>query len=402
MATREKNAEASKGGMRNVFALGFVSFFTDVSSEMVFSLLPAFLLVEIGASRAVLGIIEGLAESLSYVLRMVSGVISDRFKRRKPLVLIGYALSTVVKPLFAVAHTWIDILTIRVGDRVGKGVRTSPRDALLSESVAEKRMGAAFGLHRTLDQLGAIIGPLIASALMLFFAFTARHVFWISFIPGSIALSILILLVKEREGITRKTRLLGNVRRVFSGNFPWLLLAVAVFSLGSFNFSFVLVKAEELNIHVALIPIVYGLINASHTAIAIPSGMLSDKIGKEKVLIMGYAVFGISAFLLWASYSQLHAFLVAAVYGVYMGVVETVQRALIPKYAPKELRGTAYGLYYLTVGSCFLAANIVVGALWDTMGIKAAATYSLTTTIIAIVGLSLLFLRKPTEPKHKR
>ena len=395
MAAREKNAEASKSSMRNVFALGFVSFFTDVSSEMVFSLLPAFLLVEIGASRAVLGVVEGLAESLSYVLRMVSGVISDRFRRRKPLVFIGYALSTAVKPLFAVAHTWIEVLAIRISDRVGKGVRTSPRDALLSESVAEKRMGVAFGLHRTLDQLGAIIGPLIASALMLFFAFTARDVFWVSFIPGSIALAILVFLVKEREGASRKARLLGDVRRVFSGNFPWLLLSVAVFSLGAFNFSFVLAKAEELNVHVALIPIVYAVINVSHTAVAIPSGVLSDKIGKEKVLIVGYAVFAVSAFLLWASNSQWCAFLVAVVYGVYMGIVETVQRALIPKYAPKELRGTAYGLYYLTAGSCFLVANIVVGALWDTVGIMAAATYSITTTIIAIAGLSLLLLRKP-------
>ena len=395
MATQKKNTEVSKNGVRNVFALGFVSFFTDVSSEMVFSLLPAFLLIEVGASRAILGFVEGLAESLSYVLRMVSGVLSDHFKRRKPLVFVGYAVSTVVKPLFAVAHTWIDVLAVRVGDRVGKGVRTSPRDALLSESVAEKRMGAAFGLHRTLDQLGAILGPLIASALMLFFALTARDVFWVSFIPGFLALLILVFLVREREGVPSKTRLFSDVRRVFSGSFPWLLLAVAVFSLGAFNFSFVLVKAEELNVPMALVPVVYGVINVFHTVIAIPSGVLSDVIGKEKVLIVGYAVFAVSVFLLWASNSQLHAFLIAAVYGVYTGVVETVQRALIPKYAPKELRGTAYGLYYLAVGSCFLVANIVVGALWDAIGITAAAAYSTTTTIIAIVSLSLLLLRKP-------
>ncbi|HDQ06046.1 MAG TPA: MFS transporter, partial [Candidatus Bathyarchaeota archaeon] len=195
MKTPVAEKKVKKQSVRNVFALGFVSFFTDMSSEMVFSLLPTFLLGLPGSSRTVLGLIEGTAEALSYALRAVSGFFSDKFKKRKIFVLLGYALSNAVKPLFAVARAPFDVLLIRVGDRVGKGVRTSPRDALLSESVSEKRRGAAFGLHRTLDQAGAIVGPVIASIAMLLLGFTIRDVFWLSLIPGTIALFILLFLV---------------------------------------------------------------------------------------------------------------------------------------------------------------------------------------------------------------
>ena len=184
----------------NVLSLGLVSFFTDVSTEMIFSILPSFILSLPGAGYDVLGIIEGLAESLSYGLRSISGVFSDKFRRRKAIVFIGYAFSTLTKPLFALSSTASQVLVIRVGDRVGKAVRTSPRDALLSESVPEEQLGRSFGIHRTLDQLGAVLGPVIASSLIMFFGATARDIFWISFIPGTIALIVLIVLVKEKVG----------------------------------------------------------------------------------------------------------------------------------------------------------------------------------------------------------
>ena len=393
-----KSGESSVVALRNVLALGFVSFFTDVSSEMCFSILPAFILGLPGATRSVLGVIEGLAEALSYGMRAVSGLFSDRFRRRKAIVFVGYAFSNAVKPLFSVAQTAIDALLIRVGDRVGKGVRTSPRDALLSESVSGERMGFAFGLHRTLDQMGAILGPILASAFMLLLGFTMRDVFWLSFIPGLVALLILVILVKERVSKpTGEAKLLRGMRDVLKGRFSLLLLIVGLFSIGAFNFSFILLRAKEAGVPEALIPLVYAVINVAHTLIAIPAGLLSDRIGKERVLIMGYGTFLTSALLLSVSFrSPLYAFLVAIIYGTYMGVVETVQRALVPGYAPSDLIGTAYGLYYLVVGGAFLIANTLFGTLWDYVGLTIAGSYSLITSLIAI-GSMIVFLMGGTR-----
>jgi MFS family permease len=388
----EKKVERSS--FRNLFALGFVSFFTDMSSEMVFSLLPTFLLGLPGSSRAVLGLIEGTAEALSYALRAVSGIFSDKFRKRKLFVLVGYALSNAVKPLFAVARAPFDVFVIRVSDRVGKGVRTSPRDALLCESVSEKRRGAAFGLHRTLDQAGAIVGPVIASTAMLILGFTVRDIFWLSLIPGSIALFIILFLVKERAGkSTSEFKLLAGIKSALKGNFSLLLIIVCIFSLGAFNFSFVLLNAQEAGIADSLIPLVYAAVNVAHTAIAIPAGVLSDRVGKEKVMLLGYGVFLSTTLLILLPATGYVALLVAVFYGAYVGVVETVQRALIPDYVGEKLRGTAYGLYYLVVGSAFFVSNAVVGSLWEYFGSSVASTYSITLSVIAILAM-ILFVRK--------
>ena len=192
-------------GYRNILALGLVSFFTDVSTEMSLSILPFFIVQNLGATATLLGIIEGVAEAIGYVFRMISGVISDRLGKRKLLVFVGYAFSTAVKPLFAVAKSWTDALAVRIGDRVGKSVRTSPRDALLSESISDEHLGKAFGLHRTLDQAGGIVGPLLASVLLLLVGFGFREIFWVSFIPGLVALVVLLVFVKETAGKPRKT-----------------------------------------------------------------------------------------------------------------------------------------------------------------------------------------------------
>jgi MFS family permease len=381
---------------RNIFALGFVSFFTDVSSEMVFSLLPTFLLGLPGASIAILGFIEGTSEALSYALRAVSGVFSDKFRKRKLLVLVGYGVSNAVKPLFAIARAPFDVFVIRVSDRVGKAVRTSPRDALLSESVSEKRQGAAFGLHRALDQAGAIMGPVIASSALLVVGLTIRDVFWLSLIPGAIALLILLFAVKERIGkADGEFQLLAGIKTVLKGNFSRLLIVVGIFSLGAFNFSFVLLNAQEAGIADSFIPLVYAAVNVAHVAIAIPAGVLSDRVGKEKVMILGYGVFLFSVILiLLLPLNGFNAFLVAVFYGAYFGVIETVQRALIPSYVNSNLRGTAYGVYYLIVGSAFFVSNAVVGSLWEYFGSSIASAYSIITSITAIAFMILFLIRK--------
>jgi MFS family permease len=395
MKKTENEKKGEKSSLRNLFALGFVSFFTDMSSEMVFSLLPAFILGLPGSSTAILGFIEGTAEALSYALRAVSGVFSDKFRKRKLFILGGYALSNVIKPFFAVARTPLDALVIRVTDRVGKVVRTSPRDALLSESVSEKRRGAAFGLHRTLDQAGAIVGPVIASMGLLFLGFTVRDLFWLSLIPGAIALFIILFVVKERVSKSSKDfQLFEGIRSVLKGNFSRLLIVVAIFSFGAFNFSFVLLNAKEAGVIDSLIPLVYAVVNVAHTAIAIPAGVLSDRVGKEKVMLLGYGVFLVTTLLILLPVNGSVALLVAIFFGGYTGVIETVQRALIPDYVEKNLRGTAYGIYYLIVGSAFFVSNAVVGSLWEYFGSSLASTYSIITSVIAISAMLLFIIKK--------
>jgi len=388
--------EPETDGMKNVFALGIVSFFTDVSSEMVFSLLPLFVVGLPGSGAETLGIIEGLAEALGNGLRAVSGFFSDKFKKRKMIVLIGYAFSNAVKPLFAVAQTVIDVLVIRVADRIGKGIRTSPRDALLSESIPEKRRGMAFGVHRTLDQSGAIIGPLFASLALYVLGFNIRDIFWISFIPGFLALVVLLVFVQEKVvKMSGEFKFLAGIRGVLKGNFPFLLFVVGIFSLGAFNYSFILLNASEAGIDYRVVPILYMLINVAHTLVAIPSGILSDRIGKEKVLMMGYGSFLATVVLLYLFPAHyVFAFLVALIFGVYDGINNTVARALIPKYTASEFRGTVYGLYYLVVGLCYLVANVVVGALWQTTGPAVSATYSIILSTVAIIGMMIFTIRQ--------
>jgi MFS family permease len=389
----ESKAEVNTDSRRNIFALGFASFFTDVSSEMVFSLLPTFLLGLPGASVAILGFVEGTAEALSYALRSVSGIFSDKFRKRKLLVLVGYGVSNAVKPLFAIARAPLDVLVIRVSDRVGKAVRTSPRDALLSESVSDKRRGAAFGLHRALDQAGAIVGPVIASAALLILGLTIRDVFWLSLIPGTVALLILLFFVKERVSKSAgEFQLLAGIKTVLKGDFSRLLVIVGVFSLGAFNFSFVLLNAQEAGIADSFIPLVYAAVNVAHVAVAIPAGVFSDRVGKEKVMILGYSVFLSTVMLmLFLPVNGFNAFLVAALFGAYFGVIETVQRAIVPEYVDSSLVGTAYGIYYLIVGSAFFVSNAVVGSVWGYFGSSMAVTYSVLTSVVAI-ALMVLFL----------
>lgn len=383
-----RDRTAREAGFVNVVWLGVVSFFTDISTEMILGLLPLFILTELGGTRALLGLVEGLAEALSYVVRLFSGAISDRVGRRKLLTMVGYGFSTVAKPLFGLARVWSDALIIRGLDRVGKGVRTTPRDALLSESISAKDLGKAFGLHRSLDQVGAVVGP--GLAILLLPLVGMRGIFWLSFLPAGVALLVLLLFVRESRVEPRRTSVFENVRGVVQGRFLLLLLILAIFSLGVYNFSFVLVKAFDLGVSTLL---AYMVINISHTLVGFPSGFLADKIGKERTLTLSFGVFAFTSFLgFYLTGNPLYAYVIALVYGTYMGIAETVQRAVIPKYAPEALRGTAYGVYNLVIGFAFLFANVIFGLLSEYIGPATAFQYSLTMAIVALGGM-LLFLR---------
>jgi len=360
---------------------------------MILGVLPMFIVNNLGASKAILGAIEGSSELTSYVFRMISGSLSDKVRKRKIFVIIGYGLSTISKPFFTIASSWLDAFIVRAVDRIGKGVRTAPRDALIADSVSESISGKAFGIHRTIDQMGAIAGPLAAFAILQ--TMDIQAVFLLSLIPGAIAVIILIFFVKEVaiKKLASSTTIFGNIRCLLKKNKAFVMLTIitGVFSLGAFNFSFILLKASDLGVDQSFIPIVYALINVAHTIVGIPAGILADKIGKEKVLLISYGIFAVSSILMVVSINNVSfAYVLAVIFGLCVGISETVQRAIIPKYVTTELRGTAYGLYSLVTGICFFISNITFGFIWDIYGINMAVVYSVSLSIIAIIGMIIL------------
>jgi MFS family permease len=373
---------------------------------MILGILPLYVVNNLGASRAILGTMEGSAELVSYASRMISGSLSDYFQKRKIFVLIGYGLSTASKPFLAFSTTWIDVFAVRVTDRVGKGIRTAPRDALISDSVSTTISGKAFGIHRTIDQMGAILGPIAAFAILQIL--DIQWVFLFSLIPGAVAVIILVFYIKEVfVGKTSpsalqkvKASMLTKIRTLIKGNRHFLVLLIisGIFSLGAFNFSFVLLKSQDFGIAEDDIPLVYVVINVTHTLIGIPIGVLADKIGKEKVLAIGFSIFVLSLMLmvLLDSNQYLFAYLIAAIFGLYMGTMETVQRAVIPVYVVPEMRGTAFGLFYMVIGLGFFVCNTIFGLLWDTFNFNAAAIYGIILSVGAIIAM-LLFIRRPKQ-----
>ena len=381
-----------KYSWKNVRNLGFVSFFTDMSSEMIFGILPLFIIDDLGAGKSILGFVEGMGEAVGYGTRTVSGTISDKIGKRKSLIVLGYGLSTLAKPFFAISAIWAHVLGVRVVDRIGKGVRTSPRDALLADSIEPANQGRAFGLHRTMDQAGAIIGPLIAFGLLYYFEI--RDIFWFSLIPGIVALFILIRHVKERKITPKNQSVFANFREVLQGKFLIFLLIITVFSIGAFNFSFILVESSELGLEDNFVPLVYVVINIMHTLVGLPSGILADKIGTEKVVLLSFTLFLLTCIIgFFESEFVIVGFVMAAIFGLYHGMTITSQRTMVSRYVPEQLRGTAFGMYYLFVGLSFLVANLVFGVLWDNLGSQTAFGYSVTTTVMALILLSIFMIK---------
>jgi MFS family permease len=385
-------------GLKNVFYMGLVSFFTDFSTEMVMSVLPLYIVKDLDLSRTILGAIEGSGEFVNYIFRIPSGYISDKIRKRKILVIIGYGISTISKPFFIFVTTFADTITVRIIDRIGKGIRTAPRDALIVDSVDELNTGKAFGVHRTLDQIGAIIGPLFAFLILELFGGNIQYIFLISIVPGIISLIIVIYFVKDKIIINKKEivkiTFFSNLKNLFIENkiYIYIVIILGIFSLGAFNYSFVLLKSTDLGVEQNFVPIIYAIINITHTAIGIPAGILSDRVGKEKVLLIGFLLFVISALLMYFSEINniIYIISIPLIYGLYVGISETVQRALISRYVSEHNRGTAFGFYGLIIGICFLIGNITFGLLWDNYDISIALLYSLTLTTLAIFSMVVL------------
>ena len=377
-------------GFKNVVRLGYVSLFTDLSTEMILGLLPVFIHDQLGASYAIVGLIEGSAEAMNDFFRIVTGVITDRIARRKSLVLLGYGLSSLAKPLFALTTTWGQAFIVRVTDRAGKGTRTSPRDALISDSIAKSQAGKAFGVHSSLDQVGAVLGPLTAFFVFPLIGF--RGVFWLSFAPAIVSLIVLLFFVTETVGLKKQRHFFENASAVLNRRFVYLLAALSIFSIGAYNFSFILLRASSLGIPDGQIPLVYVTINALSVVAAFPSGILADKVGKIPVILLSYFIFivtSVTGIMLVGNWS--YGFVIASVFGLYLGISDPVQRAIIPDFTKTELKGTAYAIYYLTAGVCSLLANSIFGYLWTIATSSVAFQYALATSAVGGIAL-ILFL----------
>jgi len=377
---------------RGIVALGLVSLFMDMSSEMIHGLLPLFLTTTLGASALVVGLIEGLGEATAQITKLFSGVMSDRSGKRKPLAVLGYGLSAVTKPLFALAGAPVWILAARLADRVGKGIRGAPRDALVADLVEPAQHGAAYGLRQTLDTVGAFAGPLVAIALMLLLAGNIRAVFAFAIIPAVVAVAILMLFVheppvktapKERPRLNRASlAALGPGVRIAIG------LGVAM-TMARFSEAFLILRASEVGLKAVWLPGVLVVMNVVYALAAWPVGVLADRVGKTGLLVLGFAVLVVADLVLALGQGIGVVLVGVALWGLHMGLTQGLLSALVAGAAPAGLRGTAFGLFNLATGLALLVANALAGALWAGFGSEATFLTGAGLALLAMAGLGL-------------
>lgn len=390
------------GGLsRNVLLLGLVSMLTDVSSEMIFPLLPLFLVNILRTDASIVGLIEGIAESSADIMKMFSGWWSDKMGKRKPFVLAGYGLSTMTKPLFALAATWQQVMGVRFTDRLGKGLRVSARDVMIVESTEARFRGKAFGFRKMMDSLGAVIGPLIAFALLpLFISATDpsaayRGVFWLSVIPAVLAV-ILLLFVKETEPKNHNHSHYSFKASLqhLGPNFNRLLFVSVLLALSNFSAAFMVLRAHELGYGIELVPLLYVAFNITYAAFAIPAGSLSDRIGRKPVLAAGHALFALTCLGFAFSGDGLGMWILFALYGIFLAIRETLQRAFIADMVDDDVIGTAFGSFQAAVGIAALPASVIAGILWQVYGSQAAFIFGAAIALISAVLLVLMVKEK--------
>lgn len=377
-----------------VWVLGFVSLLMDVSSEMIHSLLPVFMTVVLGTSATTVGLIEGIAEATALIAKVFSGVISDYVGKRKWLAVIGYGLGALTKPLFAVATGAGWVLAARFTDRIGKGIRGAPRDALIADVTDPAVRGAAFGLRQSLDTVGAFVGPLLAMGLMLLWANDFRAVFWVAVIPGLMAVMLLLFGVREPEKAVPAGKTAFPISRAALRLLPtaywWVVAAGAVLTLARFSEAFLVLRAQQGGLALALVPLVMVLMNVVYAVCAYPLGKLADKMDHRTLLAAGIVPLLIADLLL--AYSGSLPWVAAGLvfWGLHMAATQGLLAAMVADTAPPELRGTAFGLFNLGSGAAMLVASVVAGMLWD--GFGAQATFH-AGAIFALLALGLLILR---------
>jgi len=375
---------------RGVWVLGFVSLLMDISSEMIHGLLPMFLVTTLGASALVVGVIEGLGESTALVVKMFSGTLSDYLGKRKALAVAGYAMGALSKPLFAIAPVAGVVLAARLIDRVGKGIRGAPRDAMVADMTPPEIRGAAFGLRQALDTVGAFTGPLLAVGLMLLWSDDFRAVFWVAVIPGLASVALLALGVREpaTEGGARVNPIRTENLRRLPGAY-WQVVAVgAVFTLARFSEAFLVLRAQEGGMPIALVPLVMVAMNAVYSASAYPFGRMADRMSHRKLLAGGLAVLAASDLVLASSGHWSVVLAGVVLWGLHMGMTQGRLATMVADTAPADLRGTAFGFFNLASGIAMLVASVVAGFLWDRLGAPVTFCAGAVFCAIALAGLA--------------
>jgi MFS family permease len=406
MVTKAKTTTPGwrRGLTKNVVILGFVSLLNDGASEMIYPLLPAFLTAVLSAGPEALGVIEGIAESTASLLKLYSGYLSDRVKRRKGWVVAGYSISNVIRPVIAFSTSWVHVLALRFSDRVGKGLRTSPRDAIIADSTPAEFRGKAYGFHRAMDHGGAIIGPLAATALLLVYHDNIKTIFLLSFIPGLLAVLMLLfgLTEKQAEGPRTAQSATFSFRSAWAEmttGFRKYLGIILVFALGNSTDAFLLLRAQQLGVPVTLLPTIWVVLHIVKMGFSVPGGIISDRIGRKKVIVTGWIVYTLVYAGFGAASQHWHAWALFAVYGIYFGLTEGVEKALVADFAPAHLRGSAFGLYHLVVGVGAFPASLLFGLVWQKLGSTAAFGMGAGLALLASVMLSMLAVKKPEMNK---
>ncbi|MGZ8286289.1 MAG: MFS transporter [Allosphingosinicella sp.] len=376
---------------RSVVALGFVSLAMDLSSEMIHALLPLFMVGTLGLSVAAVGLIDGIAEATASITKVFSGWMSDRLGRRKPLILLGYGLAALSKPLFPLAGGALPVLAARFADRIGKGIRGAPRDALIADATPAPIRGRAFGLRQSMDTIGAFAGPLIAIGLMLLLANDIRAVFWIAVLPAVIAVLLVLFAVEEPAAApgapARAPLRLADLKRL--DRFYWTLVAIGIlFTLARFSEAFLILKASDEGLPLWLAPAVLVVMNLVYSAAAYPAGIASDRIGTRGLLLASLVILAAADLLLALAPGLTAAFIAIALWGLHMGLSQGLLSRLVADRAPAALRGSAFGLFNLATGVAMLAASVTAGLLWD--GFGPAATFAAGAAFALAAALALL------------
>lgn len=394
-------SSASKKLPTGIWALGFVSLLMDVSSELVHSLLPLFMASVLGVNMVTIGLIEGIAEATAAIVKVFSGAISDAIGKRKPLLVIGYGLAALSKPIFPMANTVTWVLGAKLMDRLGKGIRVAPRDALIADITPKPLRGAAYGLRQALDSVGAFIGPLLAVVFMLLLANDIRTVLWVAVVPAALAVFVLITQVRDPKSAnvvqTRHSKIkISDVQRL-SKRFWFILILGSVFTLARFSEAFLLLRAESLHLALAYIPLIMVAMNIMYAIVAYPAGKLSDRYHAKHLLFWGLIILIFADCLFaWASTIWM-VFVGAILWGAHMGFTQGLLNKLVADNSPDDLRGSAFGIFNLFCGFALLFASFIAGFLWDQIGVQATFFGSAIFAMVAAIGIMVYHI----IPKRK-
>jgi len=377
---------------RNVTIAGLVSFFMDVSSEMIYPLVPLFLANVLGVNKSVIGLIEGIAESTASLLKVFSGWFSDRIGNRKWLMAVGYGISTLSRPFVALATSWQQVLGSRFIDRFGKGVRTAPRDAIIAESADRAYLGRAFGFHRSMDTMGAVVGPALAFFFLGLFSNDYRKVFWLSMIPGVIAVLLIIFFITEnKKAVAIHADRPKLTLKHFDWRFKFFIIIASLFAVGNSSDVFLILRAQQVGVSTHMIPVIYLIFNLVYSLSSIPAGVAADRFGKKRVILLGFVLFAFLYYGFGVASGTKTIWILFGLYGLFMGLTEGIQKAFLATIIPQDFKATAFGVYNTVVGLAMFPASLIGGWLWDHVS-PSATFYFGAITAAASAILFIMFI----------